>query len=1003
MTSSLLARRLFVQGLLSLALPLVALADPLANQAPELSSQTTSEVATPSESDKAPLPRSLIIPDASKLKIKTPSFQNRKTIKIRLENGLEAYLVSDPSLKESGAMMAVQTGAWNDPDEHLGMAHFIEHMLFINSEKYPEPDGFFHFVGEHGGGSNAYTCLQRTCYIFSVSNDALSPALDRFGHFFISPKFEADYLEREKNAVNSEWMRQFGHDGWRCQNLERSLSPKSHPMSRFSTGNLETLKNIDRNVAMHWYKGHYTPEKMRLIVYSTQPLGALKRQAEKIFSQIPKRDVEEKTFSPVMLTDERKAQIVYLEPKQERKYLALRFDLPPEIAADREYNPDRLLSVILSSSNQGSLLRKLKDEGLALNIYASKDIFSQTHAQFIVDVELTDEGAREHLKVISTFFEAVAAVKEKDLSSVFSNLQTSDRLFYEYQTQRAIFPQLMGESHSIFNEDLATYPQKTRSISSFSQKHFDTFLDALRPNDAAILVCAQNEFVRKELSNKVRVYDIPYALEPISVEMRTRWANAKPLQDFELPKKNPFFPSVEAPSESSAVPQETAPLKIAASDHGASFHIPDQRFHLPKVSVNLRIRSPKTMTMTSKQAALLSLTLNALNEQLQETSEEASEAGIDSMLTSDSLGVCVRTTGWKEGARALMQQHLETLKRSDISQEEFAKAKERRLIALRAQQKQAPIQQAMQLSAQIMVEKTFSAEEIERSTRSIQYSEFSRFTKEWLKEAYIECVSSGQLNQKEADELKTSLVSALGAKAFPISQHLDRKYLQLSAERGPYIVREKRAAPGNVCMLHIQDEDTSRKNEVCQQIVTKALSTGFFEELRTVQQTGYVAQAGMRVYESKPTSIFFVESTTHSPDELLGRFELYIESFLQALPQKFSKDSFNAIRSSMITEYSKAPRDLAEESSRYFYFAFEKNQNFKHYEETVEILNKLSYEDVKAYAVKLFGRQNKLRMAIFIHGQTPGALSYETAKSPRAVQRHGSLMSPSQAEIFKAP
>lgn len=1003
MAFSPLIKRFFFCCFFSAALPFAALGNETDRPDQDLSVESASKVDASSESDKAPLPRSLIIPDASKLQIKTPSFKDQKTIKIRLENGLEAYLVSDPSLKESGAMLAVQTGAWNDPDEHAGMAHFIEHMLFINSEKYPEPDGFFHFVGEHGGGSNAYTCLQRTCYIFSISNDALSPALDRFGHFFISPKFEAEYLEREKNAVNSEWKRQFEHDGWRCQNLERSLSPKNHPMSRFSTGNLDSLKNIDRNVALHWYKAHYTPEKMRLIVYSTQPLGALKRQVEKIFSQIPMREVENKTFSSVMLTNERKAQIAYLEPKQERKYISLRFDLPVDLAADRDCRPDRLLSVILANSNSGSLLRKLKDEGLAIEISSNKDIFSQEHAQYIVDIELTDEGAKEHLKVVSYFFEAVAAIKQQDTSNVFSNLQTSDRLFYEYQSQQPIFSKLMGESHSIFYEDLATYPQKARSISHFDQKQFDRFMDVLRPHDAAILVCAQNEFVKKELSNKVPIYDIPYALEPISVEVRNSWSNAKPMKDFELPKKNPYFPSDEAPATTDAQPKQSAPLKIAASDHGASFHIPDRYFHLPKVSVSLRIRSPKTMPMTSKQKALLRLTLNALNEQLQVTSEEANEAGIESSLTSDSLGIRMRTTGWKEGSSKLMQQYLEALKRSDISQEEFAKAKQRELLSLRAMQRQAPIYQAMQLSRQIMIEKTFSAEEVERSMRSIQFTEFSRYTKEWLKEAYIECVSSGQLNQEEADKLKTSMISALGAKAFPISQHLDRKYLQLSSEKGPYIVREKRASPGNVCMLHIQDESTSRKNELCQQIVTKALSAGFFEELRTVQQTGYVAHAGVRTYESKPATVFFVESTTHSPDELLGRFELFIESFLSGIDQKFTKDSFNAIRSSLVTDYSKSPRDLSEESERYFYFAFEKNQNFKHYEETIEILEKLKYEEVKAYAKTFFGRQNRLRMAVFIEGQTPGVLGYETAKGARAVQRHGNFMSQNQADMFKAP
>ncbi|MEP7084369.1 MAG: insulinase family protein, partial [Betaproteobacteria bacterium] len=55
-----------------------------------------------------------------------------------LDNGLRVLLVSDPKFNRSGAALAVNTGQIDDPNEREGLAHFLEHMLFLGTEKYPQ-------------------------------------------------------------------------------------------------------------------------------------------------------------------------------------------------------------------------------------------------------------------------------------------------------------------------------------------------------------------------------------------------------------------------------------------------------------------------------------------------------------------------------------------------------------------------------------------------------------------------------------------------------------------------------------------------------------------------------------------------------------------------------------------------------------------------------------------------------------------------------------------------
>ena len=85
------------------------------------------------------------------------------------------------------------------------MAHYLEHMLFMGSSQYPEPDGFMAFTAEHGGMTNAYTGLDITNYMMRVENEAFPEALDPVFKFFTDPLLDPTYIDKEKNAVNAEW------------------------------------------------------------------------------------------------------------------------------------------------------------------------------------------------------------------------------------------------------------------------------------------------------------------------------------------------------------------------------------------------------------------------------------------------------------------------------------------------------------------------------------------------------------------------------------------------------------------------------------------------------------------------------------------------------------------------------------------------------------------------------------------------------------------------------
>lgn len=123
---------------------------------------------------------------------------------ILLPNAMECLLVSDPEAEKSAACCDVQVGSLSDPPEAKGLAHFLEHMLFMGTEKYPEENAYSAYLSSHGGFSNAYTALENTVYYFDVQNAHFEGALDLFATFFTCPLFAESSTLREINAVDSE-------------------------------------------------------------------------------------------------------------------------------------------------------------------------------------------------------------------------------------------------------------------------------------------------------------------------------------------------------------------------------------------------------------------------------------------------------------------------------------------------------------------------------------------------------------------------------------------------------------------------------------------------------------------------------------------------------------------------------------------------------------------------------------------------------------------------------
>ena len=254
---------------------------------------------------------------------------------IKLSNDIDILLIHDPKTEKSSACCDVYIGSMADPKEAQGLAHFLEHMLFLGTESYPIENAYSSYLNNHGGMSNAYTDQENTVYYFDIQSEYYEEALNMFSSFFINPLFTDTATNREINAVDSENTKNIQSDMWRQFQLFKSLALPEHPFNSFSTGNLKTLKTVPesigqniRDIMINFYNIHYSANRMKIVLYGKEPLDTLQTWAHSKFSKIINKNVTPYHVPSNAYGKEQVCKWLNIVPVKDNKSLDLYFPMP---------------------------------------------------------------------------------------------------------------------------------------------------------------------------------------------------------------------------------------------------------------------------------------------------------------------------------------------------------------------------------------------------------------------------------------------------------------------------------------------------------------------------------------------------------------------------------------------------------------------------------------------------------------------------------------------------
>ncbi|WP_296290654.1 pyrroloquinoline quinone biosynthesis protein PqqF [Pseudomonas sp.] len=161
---------------------------------------------------------------------------------LTLANGLRATVVHAPGASRAAALLRIARGSHDEPEAFPGLAHFIEHLLFLCGERFVEGERLMPWVQARGGRVNASTRARQTDYFFEVPADALGDGLARLVDMLARPHLDEAVQVAEREVLEAEFLAR-GRDADTLIDAALALAvAPGHPLGRFVAGRRDTLK-----------------------------------------------------------------------------------------------------------------------------------------------------------------------------------------------------------------------------------------------------------------------------------------------------------------------------------------------------------------------------------------------------------------------------------------------------------------------------------------------------------------------------------------------------------------------------------------------------------------------------------------------------------------------------------------------------------------------------------------------------------------------------------------
>lgn len=843
--------------------------------------------------------------------IKSPN-DDRQYAAMLLPNGLQVVLVSDPSLENSAASLAVGVGSAHDPKDQLGLAHYLEHMLFLGTEKFPEPDGFMKYTQANGGMTNAFTAYERTNYLFQINAGKFDEALDRFSDYFKTPTFDPHFSDKERNAVNNEWSLQKAQDGWNLYALQGFTANPENPSAKFSIGNLDTLKDKPdsklQDALKDFYNTYYSANIMKLTLVGKQSLPELKAFAEKHFASIPNKNIAMPDVTVPGLTKAEMGKSIHYKPIKDLKVLYV--DFPIKSNKQEWYlKPNEFIHSLISSEEPGTLGEQLRTKGLVKMVAADIDAESYGPDGFLrVQAELTDAGVQKQDEILSAIFSYIDLIKREGLNSnYYRELQAMRAKDFANAPKPEPLDQAVNLTMAQFEYPVENLLNADYVYERYDAKAIKTLLAQLDERKARVWYVSPNE----KAETPVPFFDGKYSIRDISRDEFARWDALEKTYKFNLPPLNDLFTDAPAPIVENLY---LKPHQVI-SQAGVEAYLTHPEFYREdkgQLSLQINVDFAKS---SPRQAVLASLLNEVYNKQNMTLIDRAGRAslGVNLRLTvTNSQGIFI--SGYTTKHEQLLTQLLKNFVELPVTDQWFAEAKDSVEKGLLNSKKNHVFRQLFGDLGRVTVKNGYSEDEQLAALQAITKADVIAYQDAVKKNALLRLFAVGNYTEAQVKHFAQTAAGILPGTRLPENRTVNSYTIPAA---GKLVAFKDDVELADSAVLQAWFGSKKSDDEKAQLAVLNALfGNAFFMQLRTHEQLGYVVVSSEYPVDDVPGFIMLVQSSNTDLPGIKARMDKFRKDYLAELKATDAAEIEQA-KQAMIANVLQKPTDFYAEAELY--------------------------------------------------------------------------------------
>lgn len=304
---------------------------------------------------------------------------------LTLANGLRVSLHHAPRLKRCAAVLRVAAGSHDVPLAWPGLAHFLEHLLFLGTERFPTSEGLMAYVQRHGGQVNASTRERTTDFFFELPAATFAGGLERLADMLTHPRLALEDQLREREVLHAEFIA-WSQDATAQQQVALLEGLASdHPLRGFHAGNRDSLPvehETFQQALREFHTQFYQSGQMTLSLAGPQSLKALEGLAQRFSEHLISGPLRVQSAPPALM------------PGQAQRYRHIANDhLHQVITCNAPREALAFLCTWLNASAPGGLLAELKAQQLASALQAS--VLYHFAGQAVLAIDFTLSGPAE--------------------------------------------------------------------------------------------------------------------------------------------------------------------------------------------------------------------------------------------------------------------------------------------------------------------------------------------------------------------------------------------------------------------------------------------------------------------------------------------------------------------------------------------------------------------------------------------------------------------------------